>query len=265
MALDRRRIYRCPTCGSELDENTETLGCDSCRINYPCGAGYVDFLHDENEGPSTPLEQYFFELVPPLYENYYFPFLYRLGTLPAFDSPATHTEEMVERTMTQEATVLDVACGTGLLSRKLAEVNRRVIGLDRSLGMIRQSVQNRPREQRETLDYCRADAYQLPFDDSTFQAVTCTGAFYLFPELKPVFREIRRVLKPGGHLAGMTIVKKGILGTDVTDWVLRQYRRIGSFRVHETDSFRQRLLDSGYEGFQYNRYGCVMLFNVASR
>jgi demethylmenaquinone methyltransferase/2-methoxy-6-polyprenyl-1,4-benzoquinol methylase len=95
--------------------------------------------------------------------------------------------------------VLDICTGTAsLLSHLQAKVGRdgRVIGMDFSHGMLkvaREKTRNFP-----NVNLVEADAAHLPFTRSTFDAVTCSHAFY---ELKGetqgrALEEILRVLKP---------------------------------------------------------------------
>ena len=96
--------------------------------------------------------------------------------------------------------VLDICCGTGSL---LLELSKRTgskglaVGLDFSRGML--MVSKGKTGMRSNLCLVQADAAALPFSSRSFDAVTCTHAFY---ELKGAaqeraLREIVRILKPG--------------------------------------------------------------------
>jgi ubiquinone/menaquinone biosynthesis C-methylase UbiE len=96
--------------------------------------------------------------------------------------------------------VLDVCCGTGSLLLELsaaAGTGGLAVGLDFSGGML--AVSARKTKSRPNIRHVRADASALPFASGSFDAVTCSHAFY---ELKGeaqerALREIARVLKPG--------------------------------------------------------------------
>jgi demethylmenaquinone methyltransferase / 2-methoxy-6-polyprenyl-1,4-benzoquinol methylase len=64
-------------------------------------------------------------------------------------------------------TVLDVGCGTGLMSAKLARMDRRVVAVDLSAAMIAQA----RRRYGHAVEFMEADAEDLPFDDDAFDAV----------------------------------------------------------------------------------------------
>jgi len=98
--------------------------------------------------------------------------------------------------------VLDVATGTGRLPRALLRqpaFDGRVIGLDLSRRMLRQAVE-RTAQFADRLTYIWQDARRLPFDDDTFDAVTCLEALEFTPDAREVVAELVRVLRPGGVL-----------------------------------------------------------------
>jgi ubiquinone/menaquinone biosynthesis C-methylase UbiE len=96
--------------------------------------------------------------------------------------------------------VLDVATGTGRLQRALMRqpaFDGRIIGLDLSRRMLRQAVR-RTAPFADRLTYIWQDARNLPFDDDTFDAVTCLEALEFTPNPREVLVELVRVLRPGG-------------------------------------------------------------------
>jgi len=98
--------------------------------------------------------------------------------------------------------VLDVATGTGRLPRALLRqpsFQGRVIGLDLSKGMLQEAL-NRTAQFSDRLTFVWQDASQLPFEDSTFDAVTCIEALEFMPDPLHVLDELIRVLRPGGVL-----------------------------------------------------------------
>jgi len=91
--------------------------------------------------------------------------------------------------------LLDVACGTGVVARAAAEAGcGRVVGLDIAAGML-------ARASGEGVEWVEGDAAALPFDDASFDAVTCGFGLMFFARPVPALAELRRVLRPGGHLA----------------------------------------------------------------
>jgi len=98
--------------------------------------------------------------------------------------------------------VFDVATGTGRLPRALLrqpDFEGRVIGLDLSRRMLREAVR-RTAQFADRLTYVWQDAGRLPFDDGTFDAVTCLEALEFMPNPRAVLAELVRTLRPGGVL-----------------------------------------------------------------
>ncbi len=104
----------------------------------------------------------------------------------------------VHRRLPRGARVLDVASGTHSLPLRLlaCDPTLRIDAVDASEHMIAEG-QRRARERNLTIHARVCDAHELPFDDASFDAVTLQFASRHL-ELIKAFREIRRVLKPGG-------------------------------------------------------------------
>jgi SAM-dependent methyltransferase len=125
--------------------------------------------------------------------------------------------------------VLDVATGTGRLQRALLRqpaFEGRVIGLDLSRRMLRHAVQ-RTAQFSDRLTYIWQDARKLPFEDDTFDAVSCLEALEFTPDPQEVLVELVRVLRPGGVLL-------------VTNRIGRDARLLPG-RVFPRDEFKQVL------------------------
>lgn len=91
--------------------------------------------------------------------------------------------------------VLDLGCGTGLLSNILASKGFEVLGVDISLESLRLLQQREPR-----INTIQADATLLPFADGSCQAVVSLGAWRHFPDFRRVIAEVARILKNDGLL-----------------------------------------------------------------
>ena len=94
--------------------------------------------------------------------------------------------------------VLDVACGTGVVTRALSKVlpdQCQITSTDLNDAMIKHA--EKIGTSRE-VTWEQADVMALPFDDETFDAVVCQFSTMFFPDRIHGYQEIRRVLKPGG-------------------------------------------------------------------
>jgi demethylmenaquinone methyltransferase/2-methoxy-6-polyprenyl-1,4-benzoquinol methylase len=93
--------------------------------------------------------------------------------------------------------VLDLACGTGDLSRLAARQGYRVIGADLSAGMLAANHASSP--------LVEADCSRLPFPDGAFDGLVCGYALRNFTDLEVALAEMARVLRPGGRLAVLEV------------------------------------------------------------
>jgi ubiquinone/menaquinone biosynthesis C-methylase UbiE len=95
--------------------------------------------------------------------------------------------------------VLDVACGPGTITFLAAPQVSSVSAVDFSPGMIEQLKERAAREGIRNIEAAVMDAQALEFPDSTFDAAFCLFAFFFFPDRARAFRELHRVLRPGGR------------------------------------------------------------------
>jgi ubiquinone/menaquinone biosynthesis C-methylase UbiE len=140
----------------------------------------------------TNTAQWKFEGTPEAYETYLAPLL------------GLWTDELIglAEVRTGER-VLDVACGTGIVARRIAPVaggSGKVVGLDMDPGMLRvassSSAQVRPK-----IEWREANVNSIPFPDGSFEVAFCQHGLQFFPDKLAALKEIRRVLTPGGRIA----------------------------------------------------------------
>lgn len=97
--------------------------------------------------------------------------------------------------------VLEIACGTGLVTRWLRErldPSLRLVATDLSKLML--DYARAKLESRKGIDWREADALRLPFEDKSFGAVVCGFGIMFVPDHQAALREARRVLVDGGIL-----------------------------------------------------------------
>lgn len=97
--------------------------------------------------------------------------------------------------------ILDVASGTGVVARLASSIIpvRDITALDPSIGMLLAG------REKMRLPLTQAGAEQIPFRGERFDLVTIGFAMRHFADLRLVFREVHRVLKPGGKVLIMEI------------------------------------------------------------
>jgi demethylmenaquinone methyltransferase/2-methoxy-6-polyprenyl-1,4-benzoquinol methylase len=99
---------------------------------------------------------------------------------------------------------LDVATGTGRVAQELARTGTRAVGVDFTLSMMEQGRADGVGE-KESVYFAGADALRLPFGDETFDCVTTGFAMRNVIDIEGAFREMRRVVKPGGRVVCLEV------------------------------------------------------------
>ena len=97
-------------------------------------------------------------------------------------------------------TVLDVACGPGLLACAFAPVVRHVTGVDVTPAMIEQARTLQKAKSLRNITWDIADVPPLPYADGAFTIVTCRFSFHHMLDPLSVLREMRRVCAPAGRI-----------------------------------------------------------------
>jgi SAM-dependent methyltransferase len=126
--------------------------------------------------------------VPEIYERYLGPLLFE-----PFARDLVHRVDACAG-----AALLELACGTGLLTRELLRVAPRDVALtatDLSEPML-SVAGGLVNDSRATLR--KADAMALPFDAASFDAALCQFGVMFFPDKAAAAAQVRRVLRPGG-------------------------------------------------------------------
>lgn len=139
--------------------------------------------------------------------------------------------------------VLDVACGTGFVTRAAASrvgPDGRLAGVDLNPDML--TVARRAAGQLQPpVDWREAPADALPFDDATFDAVVCQQGVQFFPALDAALAEAARVTRAGGHVAATAFLPR-----DRSPYFDAQYRAVEALAgPSATDSFARAFGASG--------------------
>lgn len=105
-----------------------------------------------------------------------------------------------------EDTVLDVACGPGLVTCAFAPVARHVTGIDLTPAMIDHARAMQQEKGLRNVSWQVGDVLPLPYADATFSLVLSRYAFHHFLDPGAVLAEMKRVCAPGGKVLAIDVV-----------------------------------------------------------
>lgn len=154
--------------------------------------------------------------------------------------------------------ILDLGCGTGYFTRLLQDRfdDARVYGLDLAWGMLEYA-----REQGSgRIQWLAGDAERMPLADGCVDLIFSSLALQWCPRIEEAFREMRRILRPGGLALFSTLV-------DGTLWELREawsavdrYRHVNEFLPF--DSLHQAARQAGFESVQLEPEDLVLEYET---
>lgn len=106
------------------------------------------------------------------------------------------------------AHVLDLGCGAGLdtlIAARRAGPTGRVLGVDFSEAMLARAREAASRS-GSSATFCRADAERLPVGTASVDVALVNGIFNLNPARSEIFRELARVVRPGGPVFAAELI-----------------------------------------------------------
>jgi len=141
-------------------------------------------------------------------------------------------------------TVLECACGTGLLSVVIAEKCRKLTATDISEKMLKKAEKNC--RAFRNITYAQADITVLSFPDSSFDKVVAGNVIHLLDNPLTALSELNRVCKDGGMLIIPTYMNRNDKGK--TSSFAGAVGKTGADfkRQFTMESYRQFFLDAGY-------------------
>ena len=167
--------------------------------------------------------------------------------------------------------VLDIACGTGLVSFEAARTvgaYGHVLGVDLS-GQMVGSAERRAREMNlSNCSFARMDAESLDLPDASFDVVFCALGLMYMPDPEKALREMRRVVRPAGRIAlavwgerskcGWSAVFP-IVAAEVASDVCPLF-----FRLGQQDALANLCADAKFEAVRYSRFTTTLNFADAT-
>jgi len=170
-----------------------------------------------------------------------------------YTTSAAHTEKAVlDRVVALAqphpvALVLDVGTGTGHTAFALAPHVKLVIATDITPEMLNEGRRLKDELGMQNVEFRMADAHELPFEDATFDIVTCRRAAHHFTDIARALREMKRVLKPDGRLV---IDDRSVPEDDFVDATMNHLDLLhdpSHMREYRPSEWKTMLVEAGFE------------------
>lgn len=148
--------------------------------------------------------------------------------------------------------VLDLGTGSGYLSFSIAEnsPNCQIVGLDIVVNTLEKNREKVSEQKLKNLTFISYDGINFPFPDNTFDVIVTRYALHHFPEIKKSFKEISRVLKPGGQL----FISDPTPNEDDKFHFIDKYMQMkddGHIKFYTKDEFNELANSSGFKLERY--------------
>ena len=157
-------------------------------------------------------------------------------------------------------TVLDLACGPGTLTRRLADAvgpAGLVIATDLSVPMLSRAARA---VRHGAVAFLRADAMDVPLRDDSVDAVCCSLCLHLVPDLDGALAGVARVLRPGGRVA-LAVPAYGRGPFRALTETLERYAQARLFSPGELPAALSR---QGFERVRERRAGGTLLVDATA-
>lgn len=102
---------------------------------------------------------------------------------------------------------LDIGCGTGNYTSKMAESGIEFVGVDPSEKMLEKARLRNP-----SIDWRRGSAEAIPVEDGLMSGITASFTLHHWTDLNAAFRELNRVMKPGAQMVMLTATPEQMAG-----------------------------------------------------
>ena len=144
--------------------------------------------------------------------------------------------------------VLECACGTGSITKAIAEHCNKLVATDFSDGMLHQA--SKKCRQSDNVSFAKADITSLNYEAGSFDKVVAGNVIHLLPEPKKALEELSRVVKPGGRIIIPTYINKtkksASLGVKFVEFLGADFKQ-----QFDLDSYKDFFAKNGYDNVQY--------------
>jgi ubiquinone/menaquinone biosynthesis C-methylase UbiE len=181
-------LLRCPESGAELKQNGDELVSRCGKHRYPLHAGGIPLFAEVPTSPDAARQQAHYDRVAADY-------LENLGYAHTIEYNAYLDRVFAEVVGTQPlGSVAEICCGHGEALTLFGDRVSEGVGVDISVSMLEAAAASQPGR-----FWVQGDATQLPLPDAAFDHVAMFGGIHHVRDRRGLFREVARILKPGGR------------------------------------------------------------------
>ncbi len=219
--LDQLPLLCCPGCRMDLELSDDRLVCTGCGHSFEIADGipllfWPNDWDESHPGDVTDAIRAFYEETPfPSYDE--------------FDNVASLIEKsrraglakLLDDHVPPGATVVECGCGTGQLSNFLSVANRTVIGADLCHNSLKLGHGFKRANQLERVHFLQMNLFRPPLKHEAFDLVISNGVLHHTADPFLAFREISKLVRPGGYILVGLYHRYGRLVTDLRRAIFR--------------------------------------------
>jgi len=157
--------------------------------------------------------------------------------------------------------LLEVPVGTGVLTMPVYQrlPDAEIICMDYSENMMKNAESKAGTFHLENVTFRQGDVGEIPYEDESFDLVLTLNGLHAFPDKEAAFRELCRVLRPGGIFCGTLYIRGE---TEKTDWWIRNvHEKKGFFTPpYETKESLKERLEAQYSSVEVDSVRSLGIF-----
>lgn len=210
-------------------------------------------------GPGLGFHGRLFGLVAPIYARLWKPVV--LGLLSGGDFDKEVQTILSLRRPHVDELMVDLGCGPGNMTTALAKLapGGFIAGLDLAFPMLQAGQRSAREAGLSNVAFMQGDAQRLPIRRDSVSLVCFCGALHLLPKPEVALAEIAAILRPGGSLVGMTLVKGQWWGERLIE---RFFSRFLRFRFFAPAEVERMLTEAGLVTRGHTRARLLLMFHA---
>lgn len=153
--------------------------------------------------------------------------------------------------VTPSDTILECACGTGIISSPVARKCKKLVATDYSVGMLKQARRKCARKHQTNITFQKVNITRLPFPDNAFDKVIAGNVIHLLDNPQAALSELERVCKKGGKIIIPTYINKKATGKTSRAAILFEKAGADFKRQFSFPSYQEFFEKMGYPNAKY--------------